>query len=127
VAQASVLSPGEEQRFQIRAACDDKHEMAKATSALALLAAVLVVAGCGAGSKASGTKASGKAVSGSITVAGTTTMSNVKTGTKITCRAGGPTLTVPEWPGQAAAVSGPVSKTIGLTRSQAGLVISCGK
>ncbi len=123
-----MLSRGEEQRLQIWAACDDRHEMAKATSALALLAAVLVVAGCASGSKASGSKASGsKAVSGSITVAGTTTISNVKTGTKITCRDGGPTLTAPEWPGQAAAVSGPVSKTIGLTRSQAGSVITYGK
>jgi hypothetical protein len=88
---------------------------------LTLLAVLgFVAAGCGSGSGNSQIKS----VS-AVTVAGTSTLSDVKTGTKITCREGGPTLTVPEWPGQIAAVSGPKSRSLRLTRSQAGLVVSC--
>jgi hypothetical protein len=72
----------------------------KAIPAVLLCAALLVVAGCGSGSKRSGSRVVTLA-SGSLMVAGTTTISNVKTGTVIACKgpgpmgSDGPTATVP--------------------------------
>jgi hypothetical protein len=70
----------------------------KAIPTAALFAALLVVAGCGSGSKHSASKvASGGSL---IVVAGTKTFSKVKTGTVIACKGpgpmggGGPTATV---------------------------------
>jgi hypothetical protein len=66
----------------------------KGIPALALLAAVgLVAAGCASARKI---------VSGSVSITGTTTLSQVKTGTRITCKGsgpgGGPTATVTKTP-----------------------------
>ncbi|HZD86676.1 MAG TPA: hypothetical protein VE088_01560 [Gaiellaceae bacterium] len=99
----------------------------KAIPAPALLAALgLVVAGCGSGSKV---------VSGSITVTGTTTVSNVKAGTVITCKGARLSATVTDALAEVAGSSYRITRTgkvpvprgnLRLTRSQNGVVtISC--
>jgi hypothetical protein len=88
-------------------------------SVVALLTALgLAVAGCG----------SGKAVSGSITVAGTTTISNVDTGTLVTCE-DGPGAAVPAvGEGVSGFADGPPGSSssgeIQLTRQQDGSVVA---
>ena len=61
---------------------------------VALLLAIVACAAAGCGS-------SNKAVSGPITVAGTTTISNVEVGTVLRCN-GGPAARVPRWFGGSA-------------------------
>jgi hypothetical protein len=90
----------------------------KGVPALVLLAALgFAVAGCGMGHPA-----------GSITVTGTTTLSNVQTGTPVTCKGGSPRVEVP--PGQASdntsEVLGGETTRLRLTRHLDGSVtVSC--
>jgi hypothetical protein len=61
----------------------------KTVPAVAVVAALLVVAGCGSGRKTPGSTVVTLAT-GSLMVAGTTTISNVKAGTVIACKGAGP-------------------------------------
>jgi hypothetical protein len=109
----------------------------KAVAAVALFAALLVVAACGSGSKRSESRVLTLG-SGSLMVAGTTTISQVKTGTVIACKGpgpmggGGPAVTVATGEQDIAASStaigkGPSSKhDLRFTRQPNGKVtISC--
>lgn len=80
------------------------------------LLAVLAVAGCGSDKQA---------VSGSVTVTGTTTISNVEVGTLIRCK-DGPAARVPHWFGGSVLTLPGVPGQIALTHRHNGSVtVSC--
>ena len=64
---------------------------------------------------------SDRAASGPITVSGTTTIANVKVGTRVTCKAG-PTVKVPRWFGSSALSLPGVPGQIALTHRHNGSV-----
>lgn len=85
---------------------------------LALLAvAGLVVAGCGS---------STKPVSRAITVAGTTTIANVKVGTLVRCD-GGPSARVPHWYGPSYLRTPGTPGLIELRHRHGSVVVSCSR
>jgi hypothetical protein len=88
----------------------------KALPALALLALVGFLGGCGL---------SKKAVSGPITVTGTTTISNVKVGTLIRCKRG-PAARVPHWfGGSALKLPGVAGEMVLKHRHNGSVTVSC--
>jgi hypothetical protein len=85
--------------LDVSAVCDDHRDQVKTISGAGLLLALgFVAAGCASGSKArAGTQtvAGRKVFSSSITVSGTTTIANPRTGMVVQCRGSQLTATVP--------------------------------
>jgi hypothetical protein len=111
-----------------------------ATSAVALFAALaFVAAGCASGSKLgsgsatvkTGTVVRSKAFSNSLTVSGTVTISNVKTGTTVRCRGSFLTAKVPrrsEGIVEGGSSNGARSRELKVTHLQSGAVtVSCSR
>jgi len=117
--------------------------MTKRIAALAVLAALgFFVAGCGGSAKKGGSISlilvtTARLSPEALTVSGTTTISDVKPGTSIGCKGGGPRVKVPAGAGAVNAGTGTVrkggsghshSKHLQLTRSPNGTVtVTCSR